>query len=301
MSNESKKDIEQGFEIRSIPIEKIIPSENNHYSIERIEELAASIETQGLMHNLVVLEANERGEHELISGERRLHACRMLYEGGNQSFATIPCKVDPETDRDAAELKLIFGNSTARILSDAEKTRQVARSKELLKKMKDKGYPIKGRLRSALATLYGVSDAQIGRMESIDAHLTPEIKEEFQGGTLGVTAAYEISTLPEEEQPEALEAYKTGGVKAVQEIKKEQNKTIIPPPSRFPDMPEVKPVKTAAPQKVHADNARFVDKYELISKLEELEAMGEEDVKARQIEWEYIRSLIRDTLIMLKR
>ena len=61
----------EGFAIRQVPIDRIMPSNINLYGIRGIEELAASIESMGLQQPLVVLEADKNGMHELVSGERR--------------------------------------------------------------------------------------------------------------------------------------------------------------------------------------------------------------------------------------
>ena len=199
------------FAIRQIPIEKIVPSAGNKYGIRDIEELAANIESVGLLHNLVVREANADGMYEIISGERRFRACKMLYESGNQGFTTLPCKVEDGENNALAELKLIFANATARELTDYEKTYQAGRTKELMQQLKAEGYKFKGRLREIVAEMFKVSPAQMGRMESINEHLIPEIKEEFKGGTIGITAAYELSTLPEAEQTAAVDKVKEIG------------------------------------------------------------------------------------------
>ena len=60
-----------GFDIRNIPYVKIKPSAKNIYGLRDIEELAASIEEVGLLHNLVVAEADADGFYELISGGRQ--------------------------------------------------------------------------------------------------------------------------------------------------------------------------------------------------------------------------------------
>ena len=63
--NENGKD--GGFEITTIPLDRIDPSSANLYGIREIEELAASIESMGLLHNLVV-RRKEGGRYEIISG-----------------------------------------------------------------------------------------------------------------------------------------------------------------------------------------------------------------------------------------
>ena len=191
---------------RDIPIELIELSPSNKYGIRDVEELAASIEQMGLMHNLVVIPIEETGKYELISGERRLLALKLL------EWQTAPCKVESGFESDTInELRLIHANATARVLNDYEKTMQAARLKELLQKLKDEGYKFKGRMREIVANILKVSPAQMGRMESIEKHLLPELKAEFEAENIGISAAYEASTMKPEEQAAAYEEYKTTG------------------------------------------------------------------------------------------
>lgn len=214
-----------GFEIRNIPIDKIVPSESNKYGIRDIEELAASIEAMGLLHNLVVKKPDAAGLYELVSGERRFRACKLLYESGNEKYATVPCKVEETEDAAFSELKLIYANATSRELTDYEKTYQAGRIKELLQELKAKGYKFKGRMREIVADMLNVSPAQMGRMESINKNLSPEFTEEFKSGNIGITTAYELSTLPQEEQSAAIEEYKKAGAETVKDVKKKREET----------------------------------------------------------------------------
>lgn len=209
---------QEAFRIVNIPLDKLVPSSANIYGIREVEELAASIESMGLLHNLVVREL-DGGRYEIISGERRYHACKLLHEGGNADYAVLPCKVEGESSDAIAELKLIFANATARELTDFEKVEQAARMKELFKQLKAEGYEVKGRLREIVAGVLDVSPAQVGRLESVSEKLIPEYKEELKAGNIGISAAYDASTLPEDKQRETLDTYKAEGAKAVKKAK----------------------------------------------------------------------------------
>lgn len=212
-SKSAPERVQAEFEIRHIPIDKIIPAANNKYGIRDIEELAASIETMGLLHNLVVKEPNAAGLYEIISGERRFCACKLLYDGGNNEFATIPCKVEGSENQAFSELKLIHANATSRELTDYEKTYQAGRIKELLQELKNQGYKFKGRMREIVAEMLNISPAQMGRMESINKNLVPEFKEEFKENHIGISTAYKLSTLPQEQQAEAIDKYEENAKK----------------------------------------------------------------------------------------
>ncbi|MCL2703881.1 MAG: ParB/RepB/Spo0J family partition protein [Defluviitaleaceae bacterium] len=207
-----------GFDIVNIPYDKIKPSKQNIYGLRDIEELAATIDEMGLLHNLVVKEADEAGFYELTSGERRYRAIGLL------KWATVPCKVEKRENEAIDELKLIFANSTARELTEYEKTTQAGRIKELLQGLKAGGHKFKGRMRDIVAEFLKVSSAQVGRYESINNHLSPDWKKEFEAENISITAAYEISTATPKEQAAAFENYKEKGTLEVSrppETKKE--------------------------------------------------------------------------------
>ena len=216
-SRELAEQKKSAFELVNVPLEKIVPSAANLYGIREIEELAASIETMGLLHNLVVRRKDDN--YEIISGERRFHACKLLFDSGNAAFGTLPCKVDAEESDTLTELKLIHANATSRELTDYEKTEQVRRMKELFRRLRQEGYEIKGRLREIVAQALDVSPAQVGKMESVSERLIPELTEEFRAGNIGISDAYTASTLPSEEQREVLEGYKREGVEAIKKAK----------------------------------------------------------------------------------
>jgi ParB family transcriptional regulator, chromosome partitioning protein len=85
------------------PIEAIKP---NHYQPrqemddEALAELAASIMEKGVLQPLMVMET-ERGQYELIAGERRLRASKLA------GLAEVPVIVREATPQDRLELALI--------------------------------------------------------------------------------------------------------------------------------------------------------------------------------------------------
>lgn len=268
LNSQSKKMEERpAFEIRHIPIDKLKPSKKNQYGIRGIEELAANIEMLGLLHNLDVKEADEAGYYEIISGERRYQACKLLYESGNQEFKTLPCKVEALTENKAiSELKLLYANAAARELTDYEKTYQAGRIKEILQALKKDGYKFQGRMREIVADMLDVSPAQMGRMESINKNLSPEFKEEFKAGNIGITTAYELSGQSEAEQAATLEAYKAEGAEA---LKKPKPPKVTPPAAPQPQ-PSGKPEQLE--YKSHADALQAL--YSLADRLERQAPIG---------------------------
>ena len=207
------------FNIQLIHISKLVPNDKNFYSVDDVEEIKDSILLIGLQQPLVVKKIDETETFLVSIGHRRLKALKQLVEEGNTEFELIPCKVETEIDEIKNELRLIFANSTARILSDYEKTHQAMRIKELLSALKQNGVKLPGRLRDIVADTMKISKTQVARMESIDNNLSPEFKEEFKNNNVNISTAYELSGLPQEEQQEALQEYKEKGSISIKEVK----------------------------------------------------------------------------------
>ena len=262
------------MEIRQIPIEKLKSSEKNQYGIRDVEELAASIEAMGLMHNLLVKEADSEGMYEIISGDRRYHACYLLLMGGNQKFATLPCKVEPlGENKNLAELKLLYANASTRVLTDWEKTWQATRIRELLTDLKKDGYEFQGRMREHVAEILQVSPAQVGRLEKISRDLSPEFTEELKQEKIGITTAYDLSKQTKEEQAESWDTYLDKGPEELkQELKKKQAK---------PEPPRLKP-ETLRSEPEPPKEAKLTD-FGQVKSTEDLKARTEQAHEERPL------------------
>ena len=188
------------------------PSESNFYSQENIEELADSILTVGQQQPTVLAKIN--GEYRIISGHRRNLANINLIERGYNEYKSVRYLYRDMTEA-TFELSLLVGNAFNRELTAYEKTEQAARLKNaLIKAQKEDGLEIKGRMREMIADLLGESATNIGRMEKIANDLTPQAKEQFKNGNLGITAAYETSKLSKEEQNKIAAKAAEGEVRA---------------------------------------------------------------------------------------
>lgn len=209
------------------------PSESNFYSQDDIQELADSFLTVGQQQPTVL--ARIDGKYKIISGHRRNLANRLLVEQGHEQYKKVRFLYRDMTEA-TFELSLLVGNAFNRELTAYEKTEQAVRLKRALIRAKDEdGLEIQGKMRDVIAELLGESGTNIGRMESIDKNLVPEAKEQFKAGNMGITAAYEASKLPEDEQRAiAAQAAEDGNVRAkeiadkVQERKAEEYRTPHP-------------------------------------------------------------------------
>lgn len=88
----------------NIPSDLIEPSNYNArktFDADALKELAQSISVHGLIQPITVRRKGEKGEHyEIICGERRFRACRML------KLTEIPAIVREATDEQAYDLSI---------------------------------------------------------------------------------------------------------------------------------------------------------------------------------------------------
>lgn len=188
------------FEIEYISIYDLIPSQDNFYHVDGINELKNSIELFGVQQNLIV-SPTEAGKYKIIAGHRRRLACLDLTEEGKKRFEKVPCVVTKEQEYIKEQLLLIHTNSTQRELTDYEKMEQISRVKKLLMQWREKE-KVTGRTRDIIADLLDISASQIARMESINNNLIQDFKEWFEKGIINTSVAYEVSGMPEEKQKE---------------------------------------------------------------------------------------------------
>lgn len=186
-------------QLLKISIDRIKPHRKNEYGIRDIEELASSIEQVGLLQPIRVKKDNESGEYIIISGERRYTAyCRLAKH--DDKYRMIPCIVAGKADEYTDELELLIANIQTRQLTDYEKVYQAQRAKELIESMRRAGAEIKGRTRENIALILNTSPTQIARYERIYKRLGPLLSELFKSDTIGISDAYALSGLSDEEQ-----------------------------------------------------------------------------------------------------
>lgn len=203
-----------------ISVHDLIPSKENFYSVENIEELKDSIEMFGVKQNLTVKQLEE-DKYLVISGHRRRLASLALVEEGKKEFEFLPCCIETELDSIKERLLLIITNSTARQLSDWEKVKQAEEMRKLLEEYKKKE-KLPGRTREIIASILNTSQTQIARMDSISKNLSEEFKEEFKEEKINISTAYEISTLPKEVQQDVFSEYTESGSITISDVKEKK-------------------------------------------------------------------------------
>lgn len=188
-------------QIELIPLDLIDQDPNNFYSLDGIDQLAASIELIGLQQPILVRPSGG-GRYVVISGHRRRAAAMLIRDGGSKQFeAGLPCIVDrSEASEALRELQLIYANSDTRVLTSAELNKQAERVEMLLYELKAQGMDFPGRMRDHVAEACKLSKTKLARLKVIRDKLDPCFKTHYERGVLSESAAYALAQKPAELQ-----------------------------------------------------------------------------------------------------
>lgn len=193
----------------------LIPSTENFYSVEDVQDLKQSIELLGILQPLLVTE--EEGKRRIIAGHRRRLAVMQLLDEGKERFRYVPVMVKPTKNAILDRLALIMTNRF-REKTDWEKMTESIETEKLVQELKEQ-MDIPGRTRDLLAEIVNASTAQLGRYKAIYNNLIAEMMAEFKAGKIGVSVIYEVSGLEKEWQERALEVYREKGALALPDVK----------------------------------------------------------------------------------
>lgn len=205
-------------EVRMIPIEDIIPNKANFYAIDKkaLQPLADSIAMDGLHHYpLVMPHPSKEGKYQLIDGERRYTAIKLLVEDKEhprKDLRLVPCTVKQYKSAAMAELQLILSNSTNRVLSNAETMKQAQKMEILLYQLKEEGYEFPGRMRDQVAAACKVSAPKLARLKVIREKLISDFMYFFEKDKLPEQTAYALARLPVEFQSRISSVMGTAGL-----------------------------------------------------------------------------------------
>lgn len=204
------------------------PPNNTHKDCTDIDKLATSFLLVGQEQPTILAKID--GEFWIVDGTRRNRANIYLIDHGYKQFERVEFRYK-EMSKTIYELSLLSGNGFTQGLSQYEKTELAARLKIALKEAIEAGEIEKPEsLRDMIGNILGETSGQMGRIEKINNSLTPEAKEIFKTGAIGISAAYETARLPPEDQGKIAEAAAEGKIEAkdiaamVKEKKKEEKK-----------------------------------------------------------------------------
>ena len=164
---------------------------------EDMAELVESIRTHGVLTPLLVRPA-QPGTSEVISGHRRLHACKKL---GIETVPTLICTLE----REDAIIALVDSNLHREKLLPSEKALAYKMKMEALKHQGTSSQVgTKLRTDELIAQQAGDSRNQVQRYIRL-TNLIPGILEKVDEGKIALTPAVELSYLTETEQANLLE------------------------------------------------------------------------------------------------
>ena len=183
-----------------LPIQKLHPFEGHPFKVtdnEEMDQLVWSVLTQGLLTPLVVRPL-PNGEYEVISGHRRLHACKKA------GIETVPALIY-KIDRDAAAIALVDSNLHREKILPSEKAYAYKLKLETMSRQ--------GRRTDLTSDQVGrkLESAEMIALESEDSktqirryirltHLLPELLQKVDDGQIAFTPAVHLSYLSPAEQ-----------------------------------------------------------------------------------------------------
>ena len=209
-----------GMEQLTLDVYDLIPSQENFYSTQYINDLKQSIAIVGLLQPLLV--ERDGDKFRVVAGHRRRLACMALVEDGLEQFRRVPCVTRAVEEEGTVKtildrLALIFANGF-REKSDWEKMEETLRTEALIAELR-KEVEVEGRTRWITAEFTGITEAQIGRYKSIKNNLCPELMQAFKAKRLGVSTAYELSGLSLDYQHRAADTLEEVGVLSINDAK----------------------------------------------------------------------------------
>ena len=181
-----------------LPVEKLRPFEGHPFQVKddaEMDQLVFSILTQGLLTPISVRPI-ENGEYEVISGHRRLHACKKA------GIKTVPALIY-FLDRDAATIAMVDSNLHREKILPSEKA--------FAYRLKLDAMNHQGRTSGQVGqkwTRDQISEGESGRQVQRYIRLTeliPEILKMVDDGKIALTPAVELSYLTKQEQRDLLE------------------------------------------------------------------------------------------------
>ena len=181
-----------------LAVDKLRPFDGHPFKVvdnEEMDQLTWSILTQGLLTPLVVRPL-DNGEYEVISGHRRLHACKKA------GIETVPALIYA-IDRDAAAIALVDSNLQREHILPSEKAYAY--------KLKLEAMNHQGRTSGQVGQKWSrdeIAEGESGRQVQRYIRLTnliPGILQKVDEGRIALTPAVELSYLTDAEQEDLLD------------------------------------------------------------------------------------------------
>ena len=189
-----------------LPIEKLRSFAGNPFQVrndDEMEQLVFSILTQGVL-TPVMVRPLENGEYEVISGHRRVHACKKA--GIDTVPALIYC-----LDRDEAAIALVDSNLHREHILPSEKAFAYKMKLEAMNRRGQRTDLTSSQVATKLDTAAEIGKSQGESRDKVYryirlTYLIPEILTKVDNGEIAMSPAVEISYLTDAEQSTLLDA-----------------------------------------------------------------------------------------------
>ena len=192
---------ERNAQAAQLPIEKLRPFVGHPFQVKddtEMEQLVHSILTQGLLTPISVRPI-ENNEYEVISGHRRLHACKKA------GIKTVPALIYA-LDRDEATIAMVDSNLHREKILPSEKAFAYKMKRDALSHQGKTSPQVGEKLLTVekVGLDNGDSKNQVLRYIRL-TKLIPEILRMVDDGRIALTPAVELSYLTKLEQRDLLE------------------------------------------------------------------------------------------------
>ena len=182
-----------------LPIENLKPFEGHPFHVKddaEMEQLVYSIITQGLLTPISVRPI-ENNEYEVISGHRRLHACKKA------GIETVPALIYA-LDRDEATIAMVDSNLHREKILPSEKAFAYKLKMDAIRHQGTSRQVGEKWSVTQLSDSSTDSERQVHRYIRL-TELIPEILQMVDNGKIALTPAVELSYLTKQEQQDLLE------------------------------------------------------------------------------------------------
>ena len=192
---------ERNAQAANLPIDKLKPFEGHPFHVKddgEMEQLVYSILTQGLLTPISVRPI-ENNEYEMISGHRRLHACKKA------GIETVPALIYA-LNRDEATIAMVDSNLHREKILPSEKAFAYKMKRDALSHQGKTSPQVGEKLLTVekVGLDNGDSKNQVLRYIRL-TELIPEILRMVDDGRIALTPAVELSYLTKLEQRDLLE------------------------------------------------------------------------------------------------
>ena len=188
-----------------LPIEKLKPFDGHPFHVKddaEMEQLVYSIITQGLLTPISVRPI-ENNEYEVISGHRRLHACKKA------GIETVPALIYA-LDRDEATIAMVDSNLHREKILPSEKAYAYKLKMDAMSRQGQRTDLTLSQVATKLDTAVEIGKTMGESRDKVYRYirlteLIPEILRMVDDSKIALTPAVEISYLTKQEQQDLLE------------------------------------------------------------------------------------------------